>query len=136
MRSRAQTAERRDVLVCDCKRRQRFGKHIAIVLRIRARARNAAHVGEKFDLGCLEQVDELAHRPCGMSDGEERIGHLVRRSPASLACVRLAQRDAIRTAPSAGTLHLYLAQKIRLKTVNSMELESAAPVERLRKRSP
>ena len=29
----------------------------------------------------------------------------------------------------------YLAQKTRLRTVNSMELESAAPAERLRKRS-
>src|ERR1700748_1763311 len=104
MRSRAQTAERRDVLVCDCKRRQRFGKHIAIVLRIRPRARNAAHVGEKFDLGYLEQVDELAHRPCGMSDGEERIGHLVRRPPASLS-LAFALRNEMRSEPRRAPAH-------------------------------
>jgi hypothetical protein len=51
------------------------------------------------------------------------------------------QRDAIRTAPDAGTLHvccphskntaIVVIQKIRLMVVNSMELETGAAVERL-----
>src|SRR5258705_5542926 len=107
MRSRAQTAQRGDVLVYDCKLRQRFGKRIEIVLRIRARARNGADVGHEVDLRCLEQVDELAHRPGGMSDSEERICHFGSAGhDASLSDGGLVQRDAIRSTPYAGTFHL------------------------------
>src|SRR5258705_13919558 len=99
MRSRAQTAQRGDVLVYDCKLRQRFGKRIEIVLRIRARARNGADVGHEVDLRCLEQVDELAHRPGGMSDSEERICHLSPPVTVHLSLLAFALCRATRIEP-------------------------------------
>ena len=57
----------------DAKPRQGFGKHIGIVLRIGARARHLAHIGDHSDLRALEQVRELTHWPRRMSDGEERM---------------------------------------------------------------
>src|SRR6266542_2687394 len=59
----AQAAQRRHVLVSDCRWRERFGKDVAIVLRVRARARNAAHVDQERDLRSFEQIDEFGHRP-------------------------------------------------------------------------
>jgi hypothetical protein len=76
LRSRAQASQRGDVLVPDCKSRQRFRKSIAIVLQIRARARHLADIGDHSDLRALEQVDELVHRASRMSDGEERMRHM------------------------------------------------------------
>src|ERR1700746_1159932 len=75
-RSRAQASQRGDMLVPDCKSRQRFRKSVAIVLRIRARACNSADIGDHPDLRALEQVDEIAGRASRMSDGEERMRHM------------------------------------------------------------
>src|SRR5262245_53414374 len=58
----AQAAERGDVFVSDLESRQRFGKDVAIVLRIGARARDGADIYHASDLRSLEQVDELLHR--------------------------------------------------------------------------
>jgi hypothetical protein len=54
---------RRHVLVSDCRWRKRFGKDVAIVLRVRARTRNAAHVDQEHDLRFFKQIDEFGHRP-------------------------------------------------------------------------
>src|SRR5262245_52164000 len=63
LRLRAQAAKRGDVLVSDLELGQRFGKDLAIVLWIGARARDAADINHACDLRRLEQVDELTHRP-------------------------------------------------------------------------
>jgi hypothetical protein len=58
----AQAAQRRHVLVSDRRSRERFGKDVAIVLRVRARTRNAAHIDQERDLRSFEQIDEFVHR--------------------------------------------------------------------------
>src|SRR5262249_42674878 len=76
LRPRAQAAERGHVLVSDLELGQRLRKHIAIVLWIGARARNAADIDHASDLRFLQQLHELPHWPGCMSDGEKRVRHL------------------------------------------------------------
>src|SRR5262245_3295858 len=54
MRSRTPAAQGWNMFVTDGNWRQCFGKHIAIVLRICARARHLADIGDHSDLRALE----------------------------------------------------------------------------------
>src|SRR5262249_785346 len=63
LRSRAQAAERGDVLVSDLQLGQRLRKDIAIVLWIGAGARNGGDMDHTSDLRALQQLHELPHRP-------------------------------------------------------------------------
>src|SRR5262249_60551332 len=82
LRFRPQAAERGNMFVSDRKLRQRFGKDLAVILRVGARARNGSDIGHEFDLLALQQVDEIAHRAGRMSDSEEWVGHMRDNSPA------------------------------------------------------
>ena len=64
------------MFIADLPRRQRFGKAVAVELRIGMGSRHRPHVDDEIDAGLPEQIDEFGDRPGGMADGEEcvRVG--------------------------------------------------------------
>jgi hypothetical protein len=64
------------MFIADLPRRQRFGKAVAVELRIGTGSRHRSHVDDEIGVGLPEQIDESGDRPGGMADGEEcvRVG--------------------------------------------------------------
>jgi hypothetical protein len=62
-------------VVADALPRKRGGERILPVLRLAARAGEAAHVGERFDPMQRQQLEENAQRPRRMPDGPDLRQH-------------------------------------------------------------
>ena len=74
-RVRASAAQFRDICIADLMLRERLRERLAIILRVRPRARNTADVDYQADAGGVKQLDKLLDLPGGMTDGEEWRRH-------------------------------------------------------------
>src|SRR6266566_4469789 len=71
----AQAAKRHNVLISDSKRHERPRQCVPTKLRIGARARHGANVGDERDLDAAQQIDELTDGTRPVADGVEWIRH-------------------------------------------------------------
>ena len=58
--------------IADVKGFERVGQGVLVVLRVGARARHGAHIGDELDLGGLQELDECGEGPGRVPDRKER----------------------------------------------------------------
>ena len=71
----SQPSERSDVGIADFECGQCLGKHVAVVLGVRARSRNGPDINDELNLRWSQQIDEILDRSGRMSNGKERMRH-------------------------------------------------------------
>ena len=99
--SAAQAAKRRHGQIVDSARGQRIGQGVGVELRVVARARDGADVGEPFDPIGPEQAEKPINRQRRVADREDRATRPVRRFPWTIFVQRSLNPCAARASAAS-----------------------------------